>query len=311
VFKDSVAVNGESVKIHDIMNPSGMFKNGERQQEYSAKCLLPLSGRLIPEFDKRRSIKDMFSRKPAGSRQKASSRTVERPSTTQESETPTPPKDGASETLTSSSVPASQSQTAAEGVTRKRTQSSGPPPSMPVKRSKSAAQAPAASAPGQQTLKGFFKPKSFGHESPKHSPTKNAEHATLPPEQTKSPSKIGTPLECNLAEDHQLGPGAQGSADEASQSAAGTPTPSQESETVIDPVASKQDWSKLFSKKSPPKCESHEEHCISLTTKKPGINCGRAFWICPRPLGPSGNKEKGTQWRCATFIWASDWNPTT
>lgn len=254
----------------------------------------------------------MFSRKPAGSQQKASPHTVERPSTTQESERPTPPKDVASETLTSSSVPASQSQTAAEGITRKRTQSSGPPPSMPVKRSKSAAQAPAASAPGQQTLKGFFKPKSLGHESPKHSPTKNAEHATLPPERTGSPSKIGTPLETNLAEDHQLGPGAPGSsADEASQSAAGTPIPSQESETVIDPVASKQDWSKLFSKKSPPKCESHEEHCISLTTKKPGINCGRAFWICPRPLGPSGNKEKGTQWRCATFIWASDWNPTT
>jgi AP endonuclease-2 len=79
-------------------------------------------------------------------------------------------------------------------------------------------------------------------------------------------------------------------------------------DTVIDPIVSKEDWSKLFTKKPVPRCDSHEEPCISLTTKKPGINRGRAFWICPRPLGPHGEKEKGTQWRCPTFIWASDWN---
>ena len=28
---------------------------------------------------------------------------------------------------------------------------------------------------------------------------------------------------------------------------------------------------------------------------------------CHRPIGPSGQKESGTQWRCGTFIWASDW----
>lgn len=79
-------------------------------------------------------------------------------------------------------------------------------------------------------------------------------------------------------------------------------------ETVVDPIVSKESWSRLFSKRAPPKCEGHQEPCISLITKKPGINCGRAFWMCPRPLGPSGDKEKGTQWRCSTFIWASDWN---
>ncbi|KAJ5768024.1 hypothetical protein N7533_000607 [Penicillium manginii] len=77
---------------------------------------------------------------------------------------------------------------------------------------------------------------------------------------------------------------------------------------VIDPIVSKQDWGKLFTKKPVPKCDGHQEPCISLTTKKPGMNQGRAFWICPRPLGPSGEKEKGTQWRCPTFIWSSDWN---
>lgn len=34
---------------------------------------------------------------------------------------------------------------------------------------------------------------------------------------------------------------------------------------------------------------------------------GRSFFICPRPLGPSGEKERGTEWRCGTFIWSSDW----
>jgi AP endonuclease 2 len=50
----------------DIMNPLGMFKNGERLQEFdSLKDLLPLSGRLLPEFDRRRSIRDMFTPKSA------------------------------------------------------------------------------------------------------------------------------------------------------------------------------------------------------------------------------------------------------
>jgi len=82
-------------------------------------------------------------------------------------------------------------------------------------------------------------------------------------------------------------------------------------DSVVDPIVSKEDWTKLFTKKAVPRCESHQEPCISLTTKKPGMNRGRAFWICPRPLGPRGEKENGSQWRCPTFIWASDWNSTS
>ena len=77
---------------------------------------------------------------------------------------------------------------------------------------------------------------------------------------------------------------------------------------VHDPIESKDSWSKLFNKPAAPRCDGHSEPCISLMTKKSGINCGRSFWMCPRPLGPSGTKEKGTQWRCQTFIWCSDWN---
>jgi AP endonuclease-2 len=35
---------------------------------------------------------------------------------------------------------------------------------------------------------------------------------------------------------------------------------------------------------------------------------GRSFFMCARPLGPSGDKEQGTEFRCRTFIWSSDWN---
>lgn len=83
----------------------------------------------------------------------------------------------------------------------------------------------------------------------------------------------------------------------------------QPQESVHDPVESKESWSKLFTKPAAPRCEGHDEPCVSLLTKKPGMNLGRSFWMCPRPLGPSGAKEKNTQWRCQTFIWCSDWNP--
>lgn len=80
-----------------------------------------------------------------------------------------------------------------------------------------------------------------------------------------------------------------------------------DSPTIFDPIVSKESWSRLFAKPAAPRCESHREPCMRLQSKKKGFNLGREFWMCARPLGPSGNKERGTQWRCTTFIWASDW----
>lgn len=77
-------------------------------------------------------------------------------------------------------------------------------------------------------------------------------------------------------------------------------------EMVYDPIVNKESWQTLFRKPAAPLCESHEEPCKSMQTKKKGENQGRSFWMCARPLGPSGTKEKGTQWRCPTFIWCSD-----
>ncbi|RJE24854.1 dna lyase [Aspergillus sclerotialis] len=313
VFKDSVPLDGELVKIHDIVNPPSMFKDGKRQLEYSTKYLLPLSGRLMPEFDKRRSIKDMFSLKPASSLQKPSSSvTTANQTSIEEGEATVKPIECAvSRTPIIHSAPASQDPKIPKGITRKRAEKSQPPrPAVPVKRSKSGVQSSTPPAWGQQTLQGFFKPKSLASESLNISP---AECPPAPLPTTKqllqSPPKSCAPPASSLPGGYRSGSSVvSASAEEANASILPGPSDSQETDTVIDQVASKQDWSKLFSKKPPPKCESHQESCISLITKKPGVNRGRAFWICPRPLGPSGNKENGTQWRCATFIWASDWN---
>lgn len=78
-------------------------------------------------------------------------------------------------------------------------------------------------------------------------------------------------------------------------------------ETVHDPIVSKESWDTLFRKKAAPLCDSHKEPCKSMVTRKKGENQGRSFWMCARPLGPSGQKEKGTEWRCGTFVWCSDW----
>lgn len=64
MLKQKVEVDKVEVDIRDIMS-DGMFKGGIRQREWSTKDLLPMSAKLIPEFDRRRSIRDMFTKKPS------------------------------------------------------------------------------------------------------------------------------------------------------------------------------------------------------------------------------------------------------
>jgi AP endonuclease-2 len=265
VFKDKVPMDEGEVDIHDIVNPPGMFVKGERQREYSTKDLLPLSGRLIPEFDRRRSIKDMFFGKPATS--STGNRSI-RASDTQASAATGTTVDDATVTdkNVAKSLPAITEGTPSalpnSNSKRPRTEVTVAPP---PKRSKSASKP--ETGKGQQSLMGFFRPKKT-EESNSDTP----DSSTLQANSNSSPTK-----------------------------------PAPEEETIIDPIVSKESWSKLFTKKAAPKCEDHKEPCMMMTTKKAGVNCGRSFWMCSRPLGPTGQKERGTQWRCGTFIWASDW----
>ncbi|PYI30749.1 DNase I-like protein [Aspergillus indologenus CBS 114.80] len=301
VMKDSIMFEGEETNVRDIMNPAGVFKNGERQQEYTTKLLLPTSGRLIPEFDKRRSIKDMFMRKPTKSSQ--SSQTGTSPDTR-----PTIVQKAAA--LSASESNPNETGSGADGESRGTVRKRSDKPESPIKRSKSMiAPAPAPTSSGQKTLKGFFKPKSAPTNSSDDC-SKDAELAISQPS-TSSSTTTGPTASSQLEEHEAVDTVTGTSAEEANSRNPSSVFTPEEDDAVFDPIVSKEDWSKLFTKKRAPLCEGHQDPCISLTTKKPGPNCGRAFWICSRPLGPSGNKEKGTQWRCPTFIWASDWNSSS
>ncbi|KAJ5288567.1 hypothetical protein N7478_001597 [Penicillium angulare] len=299
-FNDQVLSNGAIVHIRDIVNPPGMFKDGERQREYTSQYTLPTSGRLLPEFDvgKRRSIKDMFARKQPA----ASTSNVE--STASPRNVDILPR-AQGQNNTSSQLFKTTDTIASNPVTGKRT---APLSTSLSKRSKSTVTSSATSTSGQKVLSGFFKPRiSDGNIKPELAVT-TASFATMtPPESILQSSKNRS---MDSTDTDPRGPGISNPGTNTTMSSKNSIPNAPETDRVIDPIVSKEDWAKLFTRKPVPRCDNHQEPCISMTTKKPGINCGRAFWICPRPLGPSGEKEKGTEWRCPTFIWASEWNGT-
>ncbi|KAH0565518.1 hypothetical protein GP486_001092 [Trichoglossum hirsutum] len=297
IIKDHIRLDDTEVHISDLVNPSGVFKDGNRLKDYSVKSIPALSAKLIPEFDRRRNIRDMFTRKPSLSSEpsKESSATDQSdPPATQDrlsrditnSETATPPQtqdlSGVSPAVSSPTAPASPDKLL--GAKRPAIET---PTTKAVKRSKSASTPlPAQSnGKGQQSLKGFFKSKALvnggGKDGQAGETTETAEPLeragtddlrnttqgqaqAIVPQPTSPPSKRRQPYRKR-----------------SSTSDSGDHAADEETETC-DPIAAKESWSKLFSKRHPPKCEGHKEHCIQLTTKKPGINCGRAFWICPR-----------------------------
>ncbi|KAH8802874.1 DNA lyase-like protein [Xylogone sp. PMI_703] len=284
VLKDKVIFKGDEVHIRDLMSRD-MFRNGVRLRHWSPKDLLPTSAKLIPEFDRRRSIRDMFTKKPP-------------PATEDDSSTPrilidNPEieasigdvktaiiKDDA-DRLDNKQDPQPELSAIESPVSLKRTNS------LPIARAPKKARSKATPpnlksqlSKGQSSLKGFFKPQSLSSMATDGLPSSN--------------TKETNPLIANISN----GP------KDVSTAINGWDNRTQED--ISDPIAAKESWSKLLGSRVVPRCE-HNEPCISYVTKKPGINCGRSFFTCARPLGPSGQKEKNTQWRCNTFIWSSDW----
>jgi AP endonuclease-2 len=302
-LKDRVVLEGSEINILDAMNPHGMFKGGERLREWSAKDLLPLSAKLIPEFDRRRSIRDMFMKKSP------------LPSSKNSGSTPLIGVD--SQQILNKNQQASLMHTSAVSTPNDPPQVSSPSPSfneaqranpVPVKRSSEASgersfkrsksgsngKHQQSTLKGQSSLKGFFKPKTTStssgepSDSDAHVATRDMETAEF--KTTTKHLQSSDPKETF----------------EGDRAVETQPVDPRDGHEVVDPIVSKESWSKLLGKRKVPRCE-HEEPCISMVTKKPGVNCGRSFFICARPYGPSGEKEKGTQWRCGTFIWSSDW----
>ncbi len=286
ILKDVVLVDGEERHILDMVNPPGMFVGGVREQDWSTKCLLPMSGKLIQEFDKRRSIRDMFARTPSLPQGKSSMAEIEAnnpapmPAVAISS---APARDDSATSPTALSRTVSNTSTmSTKPITGKRPakQADAAPA---TKRSKTAAPTtPNGLSKGQRSLKGFFTQKTPSVEAP---------IAEEPTADTKEAEKEEAEVVMDITA--------------AVSIISPTKAPSFEDEAAT--FATKKTWGKLFSRPVAPKCE-HSEPCKTMTTRKPGANCGRSFWMCVRPLGPSGKQEKGSQWRCNTFIWTSEWD---
>ncbi|EUC38732.1 hypothetical protein COCCADRAFT_471 [Bipolaris zeicola 26-R-13] len=305
VLKDKVPIQRtsgtesveEEVNLLDLMNPAGMFKDGVRQRDYDpAKDVPALSGKLLSEFTKRRNIRDMFSKKPTPPKPTP---VVVQPDVTAKAEVASTASTAEeqmdrdlalaieaskADMLANTENKPTSSQSPLRSAEKRRASASASP-GKPIKRGKAGALAVSTKGnKGQQSLRGFFQAHS---KSADPTTPKDAAPSVSSLETTNTSSQNATEMP------HPPSPSP--TTNEAFDS---DPRASQE--------ASREGWTKLFSKKAAPRCE-HGEHCITLTTKKPGVNCGRQFWICPRPIGPSGHKEVGTQWRCGTFIWCSDW----
>ena len=327
-IKDKIIIDGQEYDFRDVMNPSRMFVHGKRQRQYSATTdLRQLSGRLIPEFSGRRNIRDMLSLKSSSPKVQCFGMT--------RAKTESEPQQGLGASPTGFQSPI----TTGLPLTLDNNQITESPISPPTsskkrsalpningrsakrKTSTSASSIPPPPAKGQKSLKGFFKPKVSSTTSTNATIGRNV----VPPSM-KATDSVPIPVVAHPPEESRLGEEQPYSRsldwpNDAShqpleqtrhQSPFSNSTLSRvngESNHVHDPIDSKESWSKLFTKPAPPRCESHNEPCISMLTKKQGINLGRSFWMCARPLGPSGAKEKNTQWRCGTFIWCSDWSP--
>nr|QIA15780.1 DNA lyase [Venturia carpophila] len=316
VIKDTVPWRDDTINIRDIMNPPLMFSNGHRMRDHSAKDLPPFSARLMPEFDKRRNIKDMFKRHASNGSQSLLPK-------------PDPAVHDAQLASTIVHSPkkepiqrwSSEDQNQAPNLAKRKasgTTITGPA----IKKPKAPSTAPSSGLQkGQRTLQGFFQKKSqplqpeVPHDTsptqremttPKHPPSPLSQSPSVVTSQARAPSILSSPA--NLKTKNSTLPALQNDASELADAEDRLSITSSPRTDVHDPIVAKEEWTKLFTKKEPPRCEEHDEPCTLFQTKKKGFNNGRSFWICARPVGESGTKEKGTEWRCRTFIWASDWN---
>ncbi|KAM3462593.1 hypothetical protein NHJ6243_003994 [Beauveria neobassiana] len=327
-MSDKVAKDGRKIDLAEVMNPANMFQDGRRVRNWEQRDALALSAKLIPEFDRRRNIKDMFSRTASQTGSQAEkigdSPQIENRGVTSDtaasSGTTMSRAGGMACTNNVGAAVALAPPRANTGLERGRqtkrdseqpTESGAPA----NKKSKSFSDAKAKASNGQRTLQGFFKPKAVASD------TATSAGELAPADRKQVPARERTLLQAN------------GVSSQAPVPSPKTPTEPIVAATklfsptkVFDPIEAKESWSKLLGKRVVPRCE-HDEPCISLVTKKPGVNCGgclprggkaddsmignpagRSFYICPRPLGPSGEKERDTEWRCGTFIWSSDWS---
>nr|QIA97807.1 APN2 [Teratosphaeria destructans] len=286
-FKDEVEVDGMQTKLIDLMNPPNTFSAGIRVKDWTIQDSPAFSAKRMPEFDRRRSIKSMFA---APSLKKA------------QSSAPTAPTHAAPALPSAEAAPSPspvKSGTDTPGATPlKRKASAIATHAKPIKKQNTSVDAPKPK--GQQSLKGFFQkapPGARPHEKPIPQPPRSSRTAPDDPPSPPQdpPASTNEPVQLTTT----------------TLPTAPDPPPTTPEAPASDPPAqaaqTQKSWHALFARPVAPLCDGHGEPCTSMLTRKKGSNQGRSFWMCARPLGPSGAKERGTPWRCATFVWCSDW----
>ncbi|KAK7515802.1 Endonuclease/exonuclease/phosphatase [Phyllosticta citriasiana] len=343
MLKDRVTLNGVEYDLPELMNSPGTFQDGQRKIEWSFKSLPVLCGRLLPEFDRRRSIKDMFTRKksasaasPGASISVAANHSATSSNGSPDVQRPTEPEPSAASAISSEPRQPSEKKAPFAEPTKspeKKRNTAGGSTAKSTKRQKlGPASSKSNPAKGQQSLTGFLKPaaRATNNGSAVNEPgSRNTliekERPTTPVNLYLDPGRPSPKYSSSQGAASQMTEDLNGTTANSPSTSEKTAAAGDDRSAAIESASnssvaleefrdipdSRETWSRLFAKRDPPRCEDHGEFCIRLTTKKSGVNCGRAFWICPRPIGPSGSKEKGTEWRCPTFIWASDWNGST
>ncbi|KAI9163512.1 DNA-(apurinic or apyrimidinic site) endonuclease 2 [Paramyrothecium foliicola] len=277
-FADTVSFDGQTVPLPELLNPPSMFHHGKRIRDWQRTDLLPLSAKLMAGFDRRQNIRDMFSKKTGSnstpllsSTERASDITALSVSTHENQSVPSTNVDGRSagnsfieaHTLSRElSREDSLSATSKHAVSSstKRAVDAVSPGLQPKKRGKILAGSTKVTA-GQKTLRGYFKTASA------------------------TPSVVAGDRNIRSTRGTQIPSGPHGAEPDATQSSmtdkensltTAIETTSQDllaADRVFDAVESKEQWSKLLKKRAVPRCE-HGEPCITLTTKKPGVNHG-------------------------------------
>ncbi|KAJ3842825.1 hypothetical protein F5878DRAFT_529081 [Lentinula raphanica] len=108
--------------------------------------------------------------------------------------------------------------------------------------------------------------------------------------------------------DEDLRRAIQLSLSQTESSSSSTPVP------LVASSSSQEAWKTLLKPPEPPKCLVHNEVAEQFRVNKPGVNKGRSFCVCSRPVGPGYDKgrserpreEVDSRWKCNFFVWSSD-----
>lgn len=323
---DVVMTDTERVPLLAVMNPTGMVaRDGQRLREWHTKDVLPLSAKLIPEFDRRQNIRDMFTKSagaklssfpsspaPEGAQaQDPSSRVGDSARLDQFSEMSNHAENrlGLSDasdstklkslTESGSEAPPRAKRAAGfvdpltDGGSMKRNKKTNGAMSanLSILGEKNARSTTAAGTKGQKTLQGFFKPvsslavnrttgktgsdpdASANWKANTNAPSPYLQQTMRLPTELLSHHPSSAPSsqqpETNDADWSGESPDSEFQAKQNLRSL----TLQTETNQIFDPVQAKESWSKLLRRRVLPRCE-HNEPCISLVTKKPGVNCG-------------------------------------